>query len=438
MDVKKQKRSSFFVATTACLSGFLYGYYMAIISGALGSISSAFHLTLGKESLFVSILLLGALGGSLLGGPLTRALGRKKVFWLTCLCLMLGCFCLLIATSYPVLIVGRIIQGIGIGGISVVAPLYLGEIAHPAHRGRIVAAYQLLINTGILFAYLVNAMFLSSGNWQGMMLIGLIPALLQVCFLFFIPESPLWLFKKKQYESASEVSKELDLPAFQEKTDVQAQEIPVSRKVLKGIWIVGLLLSAFQQITGINTVIYYAPRIFAHAGYSSEFQQMMATVVLGATNLVACWIALKLLDRLGRKKLLLIGIAGMMVSLLCLAGLSVGSFSFTGHLSVLLLMVYVFGFSIGLGPVTWVLLAEIYPSQLREKAMSVALFINWLCVFFVLWTFPFMLSSVKILGSFGLYGVLCGVAFLFVLKMLPETKQKDFSEILKIFQDKFK
>ena len=432
--MKPLSRYSCFVAITACLSGFLFGYYMAIVSGALTFISSAFQFSIGKESLFVSVILLGAVLGSSMGGYLTNRFGRKNVFFLTSFFLILGCILLVNANSFSILLVSRIIQGVSIGTISVVTPLYLGEISPNAHRGRIVSTYQLMMNFGILCAYIVNDLFISTGNWQMMFLVGLIPLILQIVFLFFIPESPLWLFGKKQKTLALEVLKKLQLPTSFE--PVKEKKTKIDTKTVSFLLWIGILLSAFQQITGINIVIYYAPRIFYEAGYTSSLSAMIATTILGVANLVACFMSVWLLDRVGRRKLLLIGVFGMMISLLCFSIFSYSKSSFIDELSMVLLIAYIFFFSMGIGPVTWVLLSEIYPPEIRDKAMSFSLLTNWIAVFFVLWTFPYLLAWIKIPGTFGLYSLMNLVAFLFILKNIPETKQKSLVEVFKIFKRK--
>ncbi len=431
---KSLQAYTLFAAASACISGFLFGYYMAVISGALLFLSPAFHFSLGDETIFVSIILLGAIMGSITGGYLTERLGRKKVFWLTCLLIILGTVLLVCPFSFPVLLLARVIQGIGIGLISVVAPLYLGEIAPITHRGSIVSSYQLMMTMGALIAYVINYLFTSTGNWQMMFLLGLIPALIQIVLLFFMPESPAWLLRQGHAAFAQKVCQMLKLPMSEEEPKEIKKHIP--RQTLVWILWVGALLSIFQQATGINTVIYYAPRIFQEAGYTSALSAVFATVSLGISNFLGCLLSVWLLDRIGRKKLLLIGIFGMTVGLLCLSIFSFLNAHFIDKISVVSLFIYVFSFAIGLGPVTWVLIAEIYPVQIREKAIAFAVFANWLCVYIILWTFPYLFSWIKTSGTFGLYGAMCVLAFFFIWKFLPETKQKSSEEIISLFEGK--
>lgn len=420
-----------FVAGTACLGGFLFGYYMAIISGAIFFISSHFQFSLAKESAFVSILLLGALLGSSIGGYLTDRLGRKKVFLLSSSILVLGTLFLMGTGDYFSLMFARTIQGLGIGIISVAVPLYLAEISSDEHRGSIVSAYQLVMGLGILTAYIVNYLFTPTQNWHAMFLIGIIPAFVQAVCVFFIPESPLWLLRKKKKQEALASLERLQLSSPHEST--KDEKIKVRPRVLKFVLIIGAILSAFQQITGINTVIYYAPKIFQEAGYTSHLDAVLATVSLGIINLIGSLVSLWLLDKVGRKKLLLVGIMGMIISLMTLSLSSFYQFAFLDVISIASLIVYIFFFAIGLGPVTWVLLSEIFPSQIRDKAMSLAVFVNWLCVYAVLWAFPYLLDWIHIEGTFGIYSLTSVIAFIFVYKYFPETKKKSLSQISSLF-----
>ena len=417
----------------ACLGGFLFGFYMAVVSGALLFISSEFHFSLAEESAFVSILLLGAILGSSTGGYFTDWLGRKKALWSASCFLILGTLTLVSSKIYVVLLFARILQGIGIGVISVAVPLYLGEIAPIAKRGRAVSAYQLIMGLGILVAYIVNYSFTSTAHWQAMFLWGIFPALAFVIFLFFIPESPVWLFRKKQDLLAFQALQRLGLPSVEAP---QLEKVIVRSKVLSFLCMIGILLSAFQQLTGINTVIYYAPRIFGEAGYTSSVSAVFATIILGIANLLGSWLSVWLLDRVGRKKLLLFGIVGMFIGLVSLSVFSFYEVSFIDKVSVASLLLYIFCFAMGPGPVVWVLLSEIYPPQIRDRAMSYSLLANWVCVYGILWTFPYLLQNMRIEGTFALYALLNVLGFLFIFKCFPETKQKGFQEIVNEFDKK--
>jgi sugar porter (SP) family MFS transporter len=433
-----------FIVTITCLGGLLFGYHTAIISGALMFISPIFNLSIAEQGVLVSILLLGALIGALVGGYLADLLGRKWTILLTAVFFILGSWITAEAYVYFMLLFGRIVSGIAVGVISVVAPLYLAEIAPPNHRGAIVSTYQLFITLGILGAYAVNYIYGKKADWQEMFMIGSLPAAIQLLALFFTPESPGWLFKNGKSRLAILVLERLRLDRDWKSHIDEMKHSASSRNKktwrvlfsskLRAILFIGLFISAFQQITGINAIIYYAPRIFQGVGDTSATSATFSTLSLGVVNVLATLISVWLLDRIGRRKLLLIGIAGMVISLCSLAIPSFLHSSFIDEIAVISLMSYVVFFAVGLGPITWVLLSEIYPLKVRGKAMTLATFVNWFCNYFVSLTFPNLLAFMGIGGSFLLYGVISMIAFWFVLKYVPETKGKSLEEMEQILQ----
>lgn len=442
----KQRLSRYmiFVVTIACLGGLLFGYHTAIISGALIFLSPIFHLSVAEQGVLVSIILLGALAGALMGGYLADRLGRKWTIMLTAVLFILGSWITAESHFYFMLLFGRVVSGIAVGVISVTAPLYLAEIAPPNRRGAIVSAYQLFITLGILGAYVINYIYAKKADWQEMFIIGSLPAAIQLLALFFTPESPGWLFKNGKSRLAIIVLERLrldrdwkshidEMKHSASSRNKRAWKLLFSSK-LRNILFIGLFISAFQQITGINTIIYYAPRIFQGAGYTSAISATFATLSIGVINVLATLVSVWLLDRIGRRRLLLIGIAGMVVSLCSLAVTSFLRSSLIDEMAVISLMTYVAFFAIGLGPITWVLLSEIYPLKVRGKAMTLATFVNWLCNYFVSLTFPNLLVSIGIGGSFLLYGIISIIAFWFVLRYVPETKGKSLEEIEQILQ----
>lgn len=444
--VHKQPLSRYmiFVVTIASLGGLLFGYHTAIISGALIFLSQVFTLSVAEQGVLVSIILLGALIGALMGGDLADRLGRKWTIMLTAVLFILGSWVTAESRSYFVLLLGRIVSGVGVGIISVAAPLHLAEISPPNHRGRIVSVYQLAITIGILGAYLINYIYAKKAEWQQMFIIGSLPAAIQLLALFFTPETPAWLFKNGKSRLAITVLKRLRLDRDWEShikemkhsassKDKNIWRLLFSSKLKSILWI-GLSISAFQQITGINTVFYYAPRIFQGAGFTSVISATFATLSIGIVNVLATLISVWLLDRIGRRKLLLLGIAGMVISLSALAITSFLRSSLIDEVAVIGLMSYVIFFAIGLGPITWVLLSEIFPLKVRGKAMTLATFVNWLCNYFVSLTFPTLLVSIGISGSFCVYGIISILAFWFVLRYVPETKGKSLEEIEELLQ----
>jgi len=396
------------ILTIASLGGFLFGYNTGIISGALLFISKAFTLTSFQEGFLVSILLIGALLGAAFTGSFSDKRGRRFTLICNALLFILGNIISAWASDIFLLSVGRLLTGFAVGVVSISAPLYLGEIAPTHRRGAFVSANQLAITVGILAAYGCNAYYSSTGDWRAMFALGIIPAALQFLGMLLLPESPLWMQRDK---TASVPWKKLFSPSLR---------LPL---------LIGVGLSIFQQITGINTVIYYAPTIFKHAGYASTDSAIAATMGIGVINVLATLLSVWLLDRWGRRALLLTGICGMFLSLATI-GLAFLTFSSAiALLSILSLMGYVAFFAIGLGPVTWVLLSEIYPLSLRGRAMGLATFANWLFNFIVSLTFLDLMVKITPAGTFLLYALLSALSFWFVCAYVPETRGKTLAEI---------
>ena len=387
----------------------------------------------------MSILLIGAMVGALGSGTLADWLGRKKTMALTAFLFIVGALITAASDAYTIVLLGRFITGIAVGTISLLSPLYLAEVS-PAHfRGRFVSLYQLFITLGILGAFLVNYLFASSGDWRWMFLIGAFPAALQLILLFFIPETPSWLLKKGRADLAAKVFGRLrkDRKWQQQIEEMKTLEGPQKKGRWKDIFsskyrfvlIIGLILSACQQITGINTVIYYAPVIFQNAGFSSVAGATLATLGIGVINVIATIISVSLLDRAGRRLFLLIGSAGMALSLIFLSFVFFQQSPSIDRLAVGSLMAYVAFFAIGLGPVTFVLISEIYPMKIRAKAMTVAIFVNWFANYWVSLTFLDLVNRFGQAGTFLLYAVISIATFLFVLRWVPETKNQTLEEL---------
>jgi MFS transporter, SP family, galactose:H+ symporter len=430
-------RLLYFCVMTASLSGFLFGYQTAVIAGALLFLKQQFHLSPSAQGVAVSIILLGAMIASPLAGILADRMGRRAIFFITCITTAMGAWIAAEAMTVDYFLLGRFITGIGIGIGLVVAPMYLGEISPPRYRGTFISFYQLAVTLGILAAYLINLLFAEEGAWRSMIAYSLVPALIQLTLLPFICESPSWLVGRGSWEKAHIVCKKLGTP-------IEALAVPsplieqkkwkmlVAPGVRAALW-VGLALSCFQQVTGINAVIYYAPEIFQLVGFPSTESALFATLGIGTINVLATFIAVWLLDRGGRKILLIIGLLGMMVSL---AGIALAFFCHSraiDTISAVALTAYVAFFAMSLGPVTWVILAEIYPVAIRGKAMGLASLVNWLSNYLLA---LFFLDLVKWLGTGGifvLFACISLIALVFVCRCIPETKGKSIEEIRRLF-----
>ncbi len=428
-----------FVITAAAFGGFLFGYHTAIISGALIFLTPSFQLSIIEQGMVVSIILIGALIGALSAGALADRMGRKKTMALTSFLFIIGATTIALSDSYMVLLWGRFISGLGVGVISVAGPIYLAEVSPPHYRGACVACYQLAITIGMLISFLVSYFLAAAADWRWMFAIGIFPAILQMFSLFFLPETPPWLFKHGFEEQGIKVLQRLrkDKEWIHQ---IKAMENSASSHK-KGTWkmlfssqlryvmIIGFCLSVFQQITGVNIVIYYAPKIFQTAGVASATGAILATLGIGAINVLATLFATWLLDKAGRRILLLIGIGGMV---LCLALLALAFFlntSMIGTIAFFSLMGYVAFFALGLGPVTWVVLSEIYPLKIRGKAMTVAFFGNWLFNYFISLIFLDLIGGFGPGGTFLLFALISAISFWFVYRFIPETKGKSLEEI---------
>ncbi len=362
------------------------------------------------EGLVVSMILIGALVGSSIAGVCADRWGRKKTLGLTALLFLIGAFCSSMAPSLPSLLFARGLQGIALGITSLATPLYLAEIAPAKSRGGYVSANQFAITVGILAAYLCNYYWADTADWRSCFKFAALPAAIQLIFLFFVPESPSWERKSPQKKPSWSL---LFTPHF------------------RFALIIGVILSILQQITGINAVIYFAPSIFQEANFSSASGAILATIGIGIINVITTSFSLWLLDRVGRKPLLLWGLVGMILSLILLSTSFFVQSPLIDTIAVISLMVYVASFAVGMGPVPWLIISEIYQVQIRGRAMSLALFANWLFNFVVTFTFLDLTVFLSPGGAFLLFAAIGIAAFLFTWRFIPETKGLKLEEIAK-------
>jgi MFS transporter, SP family, galactose:H+ symporter len=432
-----------FVSLVAALSGFLFGYHTGIISGALLFITEQFNLTTLEQGLIVSIILIGGVAGALCGGLLTDFLGRKRTLFLTVILFLVGTFCLYDAQTYGLLMIGRFIAGLAIGIGSVTAPLYIAEISPSRNRGALVSLNQLMITIGILVSFWVSYMYAGSADWRDMFTIGFIPAILQFVGLFFIPESPAWLISQRRTAAAEKSLHRLEMDTSQAHFVDEEKKVdhPTSKSFralldpgVRLAFFVGIGLSVFQQVTGINTVIYYAPHIFQLAGFASAESAILATTWVGILNVLMTIVALWLVDKAGRRVLLLISLGGMTLSLALLGTAFLAFSSEEGLLAIVCLMVYIASFAIGLGIVPWLIISEIYPLGIRGRAMGVAVFANWGANYIVSLTFLPLIQFLGIGSTYWVFTLMCVLAFWFAMKKVPETKDKTFDEIQRFWQ----
>ena len=443
----------FFVCLVTALGGFLFGFDTAVISGTVGFVKAQFALDAFEEGWFVAVALLGCIIGVAFSGILADRFGRKATLFLSALLFAASAFWCAIAPEHISLILARFVGGLGIGVASMLAPLYISEISIPEFRGRMVTLYQFAITIGILAAYFSNATLLSwsqSGSvqgeflrwvvvsevWRGMFGVGVLPAILFFLLLFFIPQSPRWLTAKGYPDKARAVLARVtnEETAAREVAEIQAtlkEETGSIRQLfepgLRLALFLGVSIAVLSQLTGINVIIYYGPKIFAAAGFKMA-ESLDSQVIIGIMNVVATIFALWKIDHFGRKPLLITGVIGMMISLLCIAGVFFAG-SDGSPLLVVCILVYVTFFAFSFGCVTWTLLSEIYPTHIRGRAMSIATLSLWCGTFVVGQAFPWLLETLGGAGVFVLFAIMCLPAIIIAWKFLPETKGKTLEEI---------
>ncbi|MGI4955091.1 MAG: sugar porter family MFS transporter [Janthinobacterium lividum] len=430
------------IAATAALGGLLFGYDTGVISGALLFLGKAFHLSHLMLGVVTSIALAGAAGGAACAGLLADRFGRRPILIATATVFVVGAVVSALANSLAMLLAGRLLVGIGIGGASMLTPLYLAEIAPAQERGALVSFNQLAVTLGILVSYLVGYGFAATGAWRWMLGLGGVPGLVLAAGMLVLPETPRWLAGHGHTDRARAALRQLRGPHADIEAEVgqlradlhdKVQALPESRlghSAARLPLIVGIGLAVFQQVTGINTVIYFAPVIFQASGLSSASAAILATAGIGVVNVVMTMVAIWLVDRIGRRVLLLGGLFGMGVSLCMLAlAFLLGTGPALGWLTAASLAAYVGCFAIGLGPVFWLLISEIFPLAIRARGMSAATIANWLANLVVALTFLDLVDFLGRPGVFFVYAALTGGAFLFALTLVPETKGFDLEAV---------
>ena len=429
-------------AAFAGLGGFLFGYDTGVIGGALPLIANDFNWDSPfLRGVITSSLLLGAAAGALTAGRLSDSLGRRKLILLTAGVFIVGIVGSTLAPTAPVLVAFRVIIGLGVGSASVVVPLYIGEIVPPAVRGGLVSLNQLAITVGILVSELIAYFLTASGQWRTMILIAVIPSAVLLLGMLFQPESPAWLVEQHREDDARAIMQKARGP--EDDVDGEIREIKTVAQKREGAaalldtavrpaLVIGITLAVIQQVTGINTVIYYAPTLLESAGLGSH-GAIGATVIVGAINVILTIVALRLLDRVGRRPLLLGGTIGMIVGLIVLGAAFVGQGDHvsTGHAAVAIaaLCVFVGSFAIGLGPVFWLLIAEIYPLRVRGSAMSLAGVANWLANFVVAISYLSILAAIGKPATFWMLAGISLISYVFMRYRVPETKGRPLTDI---------
>jgi sugar porter (SP) family MFS transporter len=433
----------YLISAVAALGGLLFGYDTGVISGALLFIRQVMALSPTLQGIVVAIALAGAAIGAATAGYISDRIGRRRVILTAGLLFVAGAIVSAIARDVNTLLFGRFLVGLAIGVASMLTPLFLAEISPASDRGAIVSLNQLCITAGILVSYLVGFSLAGvSDGWRWMLALGAIPGLILAAGMLVLPESPRWLAGHGRLRETEAVLQRLrgtaDISAELStlRTDIareggqmaNASELLSAR--LRLPLIIGIGLAMFQQITGINTVIYFAPTIFQSAGLSSAATSILATAGVGAVNVIMTIVSIRLIDRLGRRVLLFWSLGGMAVTLLVLSGaFYAGTSGQLAWVAVLSVAAYVGFFAIGLGPVFWLLIAEIFPLALRGRAMSLATVANWTFNLIVSATFLNLVGAIGSAAAFLVYAVLSIVALAFIAMLVPETKGRSLEQI---------
>ena len=439
----------YMVSIVAAIGGLLFGYDTAVIAGAIGSLQTKFDLSPALTGWAASSAIWGCVVGAIFAGIISDYFGRKKVLMATAVLFAISAIGSAIPDTLTQFVIARFIGGIGVGAASMLSPMYISEIAPAKIRGRLVTLYQLAIVLGINLIYFVNLKIATSGTeawnidtgWRLMLGSEVIPAVLFFIMLFFVPESPRWLASKGKNDEALSILEKLN---GKETTASIYSEIQSSLNEEKGkigdlfkagartAIIVGMFLALFSQITGINAIIYYAPEIFKNAGFGTD-SAMFQTVIIGITNTIFTFVAIKFIDKVGRRTLLLWGISGM---ILCLGG--VGTMFYlelnSGPWLLLFILGFIASFASSLGPIPWVIISEIFPTKVRGAAMSIAILMLWLGVVLITQLTPVLLEGIGGAFTFWVFMVNAIILLLFTYQFIPETKEKSLEEIEQIWK----
>jgi sugar porter (SP) family MFS transporter len=438
---KAMSRHVVLVAAVAALGGLLFGYDTGVVSGALLFLHRSFGAigSFDKE-LVVSLLLVGAVVGALGAGRIADKVGRRPTMLVTAVVFIVGVLAAALSPSLEVLIAMRFVIGLAVGSASELVPLFISEAAPPKLRGALVSFNQLAITIGILVASLVDYALAGSEDWRLMFGLAAIPAALLFVGMVFQDESPHWLIRKGRVDDARRVLAKV-LPSDDiepEIHDVQSLDVSKGRlrdlfkPSLRRVILVGVILAALQQVTGINTVIYYLPTLLKDAGFGSS-SSLLANVGNGIVNVALTIVAIRLVDHVGRRPLLIGGMCGMTLGLLVVAVdflVSGGHLHGTGAtVAVIAFFFYTGSFGIGLGPVFWLLISEIYPVDVRGQAMSLATMTNWGANFIVTISFLTLLSVIHASGTFFLFSFLAIFAVVYTIMRIPETRGESLPQI---------
>jgi SP family sugar:H+ symporter-like MFS transporter len=449
------------IVAVATIGGLLFGYDSGAVNGTQAGLRSAFELSEGGLGFTVGSLLIGCFVGAFFAATLADRIGRRNVLRLAATLFLVGALIQGFAANQIIFVLARIAGGVAVGAASVLSPAYISEVAPANLRGRMTTMQQIMIITGLTVAFLVNYALAASAGlstnpfwfglaaWRWMYLMQAVPAAVFLLALFFIPESPRFLVSKGRYDHAGKVLTDLfgSVVAAAKLAEIRdsfsldhrprLSDVTAPGTLLRPVIWAGLVLAVFQQLVGINVIFYYGATLWQAAGFS-EAQALQTNIISGAVSILACFVTVGFVDRLGRKPLLLIGSAGMSVSLFTMVyAFSTGTLEGTqlqlpgsmGLVAVSAALIYSFFFNVSWGPVTWVMLGEMFPNQLRGSALAVCGFAQWFANYLVAQTFPIMLGAFGLAASYSVYATCSLISFFLVQRIIKETKGKELEEM---------
>ncbi len=447
IEKKQNKTLVIVIAAIAATGGLLFGFDTGVISGAIPFFKDFWQLADKQVEWIATAGLIGAIAGAAFSGRITDVIGRKKVIIAAAVIFAIGAVWTGLAHNPDSLFAARLFLGLAIGISSYAVPMYIAEISPAKMRGALVSSFQLLITVGILVSYLSDLHFADEANlesWRPMFLVGVIPAFILLVGMMVLPETPRFLIGKGKEEKGRKILEKLEEPELVEpaiqkiKEDIRIdQESEKSWSEIFSPWLrtalfIGIGIMFVQQFVGINTVIYYSPIIFQNAGFEGHVASIAASVSVGVVNVIFTIVSMMIIDRLGRRKLYLWGLTGIVISLLALAA----SFAFQDTLgdslkwfTVTFVLIYIIFFAISLGPLGWLIISEIYPLKVRGVGMSIGALSNWLFNAIVTFTFLSLVSWLSPAGAFVLYAIIGVLGIIWGYYFIPETKGITLEEI---------
>ena len=435
-----RKNSVLAWSMVVALGGFLFGFDTAVISGAEKSIQQFWHLSVFEHGLTISIALIGTVIGSLLGSKPSDMFGRKNTLYFVAVAYFLSSLGTALANNWSVFLAFRFLGGLGVGASSVTAPIYISEVSPADRRGRLVGLFQFNVVLGILVSYLSNYLISQVGetSWRWMLGVQAFPAFIFLVLIRFIPESPRWLIlKKNATERALQILKiinplnyEQELVAIQN-SSLEGHSSKAHINLFSGQYktpiVLAMLFACFNQVSGINAIIYYAPRIFEMAGLGAH-SSLLSTVGIGMINFIFTLLAINIIDKVGRRLLMLIGSFGLIASLF-MVGFTFYSGQFSGFAIPIYMMVFIAFFAFSQGAVIWVFISEIFPNQVRAKGQTLGSSTHWIMAALIAFSFPYFAEKLGGATTFFFFCTMMVLQLIFVWRFMPETKGKSLEQI---------